>query len=171
MAIGRFEPPQSGSTTQSGVGRAGLGHLSAETHGQLQQLISDSNAGRDARGPVRELQSMVGDHWGSLLILLLHFGPLRFSVLQRIVALMDDHGISRRMLSLKLRTLQRDGLVLRNVVQAVPPQVEYSLTPLGQEFWQRLFSLVSWLNTRRGEVEAARAEYARAMLNKETADE
>lgn len=60
-------------------------------------------------------------------------GPIRFTELERSI-----EGISRRMLTLTLRNLERDGLVTRTVHPTVPPKVEYELTPVALELYETL---------------------------------
>jgi DNA-binding HxlR family transcriptional regulator len=71
-------------------------------------------------------------------------------------------GISEKMLSQNLRTFVRDGLVAREVEPTVPPQVTYSLTPLGQELAGTLGLLVQWVTRRMGDITAAREQHDRA---------
>ncbi len=142
------------------VGPAFLERLDRDALISFQQLIAKaSSMGRDARGPVREIQTLLGDRWSTLLLHLMHYGPLRFSVLQRIISVIDDVGISRRMLSFSLRAMERDGLVSRKVIASVPPNVEYSLTPLGQQLWEKVFGLVEWLTLHANDILAARAAF------------
>lgn len=66
----------------------------------------------------------------------------RFSELERAIA-----GISARMLTLQLRELERDGLVMRTVFPEVPPRVEYALTERGRNLCPALEALVAWALT------------------------
>lgn len=75
--------------------------------------------------------------WGVLALAALTEGDYRFNALRRRV-----DGVSERMLSQTLQTLERDGLVVRTVLEAIPPKVEYSLTPLGRDVGTRLSDLV-----------------------------
>ena len=68
---------------------------------------------------VTSILSRVGDKWTVLVVMMLADGPQRFNALKRRVG-----GVSQRMLTLTLRELERDGLVTRTVVPAVPPRVE-----------------------------------------------
>jgi len=68
-------------------------------------------------------------------------------------------GISQRMLTVTLRGLERDGLVVRSSFPEVPPRVEYSLTPLGATLRQHLRGLVAWAGAHLDEVDMARAAY------------
>ena len=83
----------------------------------------------DATDPeiFRSVLERVGDKWSLLLIGILEEGPKRFTELLRIVP-----GISRRMLTVTLRALERDGLVTRTIFAEVPPRVEYRVTDLGR---------------------------------------
>ncbi|SNY90129.1 transcriptional regulator, HxlR family [Cohaesibacter sp. ES.047] len=100
---------------------------------------------------VRELLSRLGDKWTVLVIIMLRDGPMRFSVLKRSVA-----GISQRMLTLTLRTLERDGLVSRTVHPTVPPAVEYALTDLGHSFAEPIMALGDWVFHHHAEIQSAR---------------
>lgn len=122
-------------------------------------LIDAAHGGKDASGPVREVLALLGDRWSTLLLQLVHYGPLRFSALQRIIGVLQEGGISRRMLSLKLRALERDGLVLRTVTPSVPPRVEYSLTQMGEDLWIIAAHLVDWLEDHSAAIQAARAAF------------
>ena len=131
-----------------------------ERLGQVAQVISEaSTLGRDADGPVREVCARLGDRWSCLLLQLAQFGPLRFSVLQRLVCHIDSTGISRRMLALKLRALERDGFVRRQVSAGLPPRVEYSLTPLGEALRTTFAPLLAWLGGHRAAIEQARRDF------------
>ena len=106
---------------------------------------------------VRETLERVGDKWTLLVVLGLSEGPMRFNQLQRAVV-----GISHRMLSVTLRKLERDGLVLRTAYPEVPPRVEYSLTPLGVSFIEPAMGVVQWALGADEEIRENRAEFARA---------
>ena len=82
--------------------------------------------------------------------------PRRFADLRRSV-----DGISQRMLTVTLRGLERDGLVVRTVHATVPPQVDYTLTPLGHTLLDTVSALVGWADQHLPEIFAARAAYDR----------
>src|SRR5919199_2905150 len=86
-------------------------------------LIADVFA-RDCAS--RDLLADVVGKWAVLALLALDEGGYRFNALRRRV-----QGVSEKMLSQTLQVLERDGLVVREVVTAIPPRVEYALTPLG----------------------------------------
>ncbi|WP_043619780.1 winged helix-turn-helix transcriptional regulator [Nonomuraea candida] len=103
---------------------------------------------------VRQILDRIADKWSLLVIALLDCESLRFTQLRR-----EIDGISQRMLSVTLRQLERDGLVRRTVHPVVPPRVDYELTPLGRTLHQTIKSLVTWTETHREEIAAARAAY------------
>lgn len=82
-------------------------------------------------------------------------GPLRYSELQ-----LEIEGVASSVLTRTLRRMERDGLVVRTVRAAVPPEVEYSITPLGESLDEPLTALVSWAEFHFDEVIAARQRYA-----------
>ena len=100
---------------------------------------------------IRETLDRVGDRWSIYVVAQLRDGPLRFNALKRSV-----EGISQRMLTLTLRSLERDGLVVRTVHPTNPPQVEYALTALGETLLQPIIALISWAEEHRTEVRGAR---------------
>ena len=105
---------------------------------------------------VRQILDRVADKWSLLVIALLDKRQLRFMELRR-----EVDGISQRMLTVTLRQLERDGLVLRTVHPVVPPRVDYELTRLGATLHATIQALVGWTETHQHEVAAARAEYDR----------
>ena len=88
---------------------------------------------------VRETFDRVGDKWSLLVIVILSYGPQRFTALKYGVV-----GISKRMLTLTLRKLERDGVVQRTVFPEIPPRVEYQLTPLGETLIASVTALADW---------------------------
>src|SRR5712675_2710368 len=102
----------------------------------------------------REVLDRVGDKWSLLVIAMLEQRPTaraRFSELKRSIP-----GISQRMLTATLRSLERDGLLTRDVFAEVPPRVEYELTALGRRFMQPVRSLVAWLQMNWSSIRTAR---------------
>jgi DNA-binding HxlR family transcriptional regulator len=106
---------------------------------------------------VREVLSRVGDKWSVLVVVLLKDGPQRFSELRRSI-----EGISQRMLTLTLRSLERDGLVSRTIYPTIPPKVEYELTRLGATLLEPVAALAGWAEDHRTEIQSARARFDRA---------
>jgi len=80
--------------------------------------------------------------------------PLRFSRIAERV-----EGVSQKVLTQTLRTLERDGLITRTVFPEVPPRVEYELTTLGRALLVRALPAWNWIVTQVPKVERARAAY------------
>lgn len=96
----------------------------------------------------------IGNKWSALIVLMLSDGPKRFNELKR-----EIDGISQRMLTVTLRSLEADGLVARTVVPTAPPQVTYALTPLGSGLVAPLFALCEWVAVNVDEIERNRAAF------------
>lgn len=90
--------------------------------------------------PSREILKHVTNRWGGLVLVALLQGMHRFSDLRRKLS-----GVSEKMLAQTLQTLEMDGFVLRVSYPVVPPHVEYSLTPLGEELAKQVELLVDWI--------------------------
>ena len=118
-------------------------------------------AGRDHTSTecvvVREILDRVGDKWSVLVMSLLGERMHRFSELRRAI-----DGISQRMLTLTLRQLERDGLVMRTVHATVPPRVDYALTPLGESALEPLNGLIGWAAEHGTDIAEARLRYEEA---------
>ncbi|QXC61116.1 helix-turn-helix transcriptional regulator [Aquihabitans sp. G128] len=104
---------------------------------RLHSLFADGVLPEDC--PSRTLLSHVTSKWGVLVLVGLADGSLRWSELRDTV-----QGVSEKMLAQTLRTLEADGLVHRDAQPSIPPRVDYSLTPVGQELVALLFPLVAW---------------------------
>jgi DNA-binding HxlR family transcriptional regulator len=104
--------------------------------------------------PATELFQLIGDKWTMVVVVSLSDGPMRFSELRRKIP-----GVSQRMLTLSLRTLERDGLISRTVTPTVPARVDYELTPLARQFCDRILSLGMWAFENRPHIESARAAF------------
>lgn len=104
--------------------------------------------------PVRDVLDRLGDAWTLLVVLYLGERTVRFGELRRGV-----NGISKRMLSVTLRNLERDGLVTRRVIPTTPPQVEYTLTYIGRSLAVPIQSLTSWAAANHLAIKDARTRY------------
>ncbi|MFF1530977.1 winged helix-turn-helix transcriptional regulator [Cellulomonas sp. NPDC058312] len=100
--------------------------------------------------PSRVVLDHVTSKWGVLVLVALSERTLRWGELRRLV-----EGISEKMLASTLRTLEADGLVLREATPSIPPRVDYSLTPLGDELAAHLLPLMAWI-TRHADAIVAR---------------
>ena len=106
----------------------------------------------------RRVLDRIGDTWAVLILISLDGGTLRFNALRRRI-----ENISQKMLSQTLKSLERDGLVRREVFATVPVTVEYSLTELGRTLAQTVNQLTLWAESHIGEVEAAQQLYDRGL--------
>ncbi|MGE4233524.1 MAG: winged helix-turn-helix transcriptional regulator [Bacteriovoracia bacterium] len=104
--------------------------------------------------PVRDVLARIGDKWSVLVISLLRDRPLRFNELKKSI-----DGISQRMLTLTLRGLERDGLIIRTVTPTTPPRVDYKLTKLGNTLLEPITRLADWAEKNRGAIQNARASF------------
>jgi DNA-binding HxlR family transcriptional regulator len=108
----------------------------------------------DSGCPTRRALDRIADKWTALVVGTLAERTWRFGELQREVG-----GISQKMLTQTLRSLERDGLVERRIYAEVPPRVEYTLTPLGRTLIDPLAAIRAWAETHIEEVLAAQADY------------
>jgi DNA-binding HxlR family transcriptional regulator len=104
--------------------------------------------------PIGEVLDHVAGKWSIGIIVAAAGGPIRFTELERVI-----EGISRRMLTLNLRKLERDGLLVRTVYPTVPPRVDYRLTPVARELNATFATLTAWAERHRGAIAAARESY------------
>jgi DNA-binding HxlR family transcriptional regulator len=103
---------------------------------------------------IRQVLAHVGDKWSVLVIMMLRERSRRFNELRR-----DIDGISQRMLTLTLRHLERDGLIIRTVTPTIPPRVDYELTPLGHSLAVPVHALGKWAMEHLGEIDVAQAHF------------
>jgi DNA-binding HxlR family transcriptional regulator len=104
--------------------------------------------------PSRQLLDRLSDKWVTLVLVALDDGPLRYSELARTIA-----GVSQKMLTQTVRSLERDGLVTRTVSPTVPVTVEYELTTLGRSLLSVFGRLKVWAESHMDQVLAARDSY------------
>jgi DNA-binding HxlR family transcriptional regulator len=108
----------------------------------------------DSNCPTRQVLDCIADKWTVLIIRRLAEGTLRFAQLRRAV-----DGISQKVLTNTLRTLERNGIVTRRVYASVPPKVEYSLTGLGRSLCNLVGGICSWAEANIEQVQVAREVY------------
>ncbi|WP_051742243.1 winged helix-turn-helix transcriptional regulator [Streptomyces xylophagus] len=104
--------------------------------------------------PTNQLLDRISDKWVSLVVAALAPGPMRYSDLARKIA-----GVSPKMLTQTLRSLERDGILSRTVTPSVPVRVDYELTPLGSSLSMLLLAVKDWAETHIEEVHEARDRY------------
>ena len=93
--------------------------------------------------------SVVGGLWKPLILFHLFAGKKRFMELSRAI----PHA-TQRMLTLQLRELEADGVILRNAYPQIPPKVEYEISPLGRSLGPILLSLRNWGEQYGGKIES-----------------
>lgn len=106
------------------------------------------------RALVRDIFTMTGDRWSMPVIRALDDGPVRFTALMAHV-----DGISHRMLTRTLRSLERDGLVSRTSYPESPPRVEYELTALGETLSEPVRAFIGWTQRHQAEIEESRRRF------------
>lgn len=121
--------------------------------------MEPSNTADTAHNPnycraVADVLARIGDKWTVYVVKLLGNGPMRFNEVRRAVP-----AISQRMLSLTLRGLERDGLVIRTVTPSIPPRVDYELSPMGLTLFEPLKAVGIWAISNRAYVEQSRAQF------------
>ena len=89
--------------------------------------------------PVATTVSLIGSKWKLLIIRNLLNRPWRFNELQK-----DLEGISQKVLTDSLRSMEADGIITRTVFPEVPPRVEYALSPLGESLRPIINSMAVW---------------------------
>lgn len=94
----------------------------------------------DPNCPSRVLLDHVTSRWGVLAVVALSDGSMRWGELRRWLT-----GVTEKMLAQTLRTLEADGLVLREAHPVIPPRVDYSLTSRGRELADLLLPLMEWI--------------------------
>ena len=100
---------------------------------------------------VQEIMGSICDKWSLLLLHQLSQGTKRHGELLRGIP-----GISQKMLTQTLRSLERDRLVQRTVYPVVPPRVDYALTRLGGTLTSPLLALYRWTEAHLAEIHRAR---------------
>jgi len=107
-----------------------------------------------AECPSRQLLDRMSDKWVTLVLCALEERPQRYSQLARTIA-----GVSQKMLTQTLRTLERDGMLTRSVTATVPVTVTYELTALGRSLLVVFAQLKAWAESNMGAVLEARASF------------
>ena len=105
----------------------------------------------------RQALDRIADKWTCLIVYALLDGPRRHGELKRMI-----EGISQKMLTQTLRSMETDGLVKRTVINVIPPHVEYGLTPLGQTLSDPLVAICQWAMDHLPELQSARQAHTRA---------
>ena len=91
--------------------------------------------------PVATTVSLIGSKWKLLIMRNLLVRPWRFNELQKSL-----NGISQKVLTDSLRSMEADGIITRTVYPEVPPRVEYALSELGESMRPIIKSMEAWGN-------------------------
>ena len=114
--------------------------MSTEPH----QLPADCRRAKD-------ILARVSDKWTILLLMVLGDRRMRFTELHRAI-----DGISQRMLTVTLRNLEHDGILIRTVYPTIPPRVEYELSDRGRSLKVALAPIGNWVMENENDIEEAR---------------
>lgn len=137
---------------------SGLSAIQARAIRALDVEMQENGKSKDA--PVRDIMALLGDKWSHLILLILETGTLGHAQLKRAIELTSfEEAISQRVLTLKLRQLERNGLVARRVTEDVPPKVDYSLTQRGAELTEKSREIVRWISANSSDIERARSAF------------
>lgn len=104
--------------------------------------------------PTRPILDQVADKWSMLILYALADGPQRFNTLKRRL-----EGITQKALTQTLRRLERNGLVVRRVLDTSPIAVEYEMTPLGGTLRVAFRTLYDWTHAHLDEIVVAQAAF------------
>lgn len=119
-----------------------------ETNYPLEPDIYNDNC------PSRRVLDRLADKWTVLIVAKLAEGTQRFGELRRSI-----EGISPKVLTQSLRSLERDGIVNRRMYATIPPKVEYSLTPLGHTLVGLVAAIRDWAEQHIDQVEEAQRQF------------
>jgi len=116
--------------------------------------------GKSKTEPVREIMGLIGDKWSHLILLILATGPMGHAKLKTAIKLFSyEAAISQRILTLKLRALERNGLVNRSASEEIPPAVTYRISTLGIELIEHTTQMVNWIAASRDDIIASRNKF------------
>jgi DNA-binding HxlR family transcriptional regulator len=146
--------------------------LLPESQAKLEALVLQMDEdGHERDDPIREVFARLGDKWSTLILLVLRIQPCRYSSLRRLISILVVEGnISKRILTLRLRSLERDGLICRTVIEGKLPAVEYSVTALGSELSDHIETLLTWIRCNAPLIKSARSSYAQRYGDDELID-
>ncbi len=99
--------------------------------------------------PVATTVQLIGNKWKLLIIRNLRTRPWRFNELQK-----NLDGISQKVLTDSLRSMEADGLITRTVYAEVPPRVEYALSELGETMRLILDAMEAWGNSYKSMIQS-----------------
>lgn len=98
--------------------------------------------------PVATTVNLIGSKWKLLIMRNLLQRPWRFNELQKSL-----DGVSQKVLTDSLRSMEKDGIIIRTVYPEVPPRVEYSLSEIGESMRPIINAMQSWGNDYKSKME------------------
>lgn len=123
---------------------------------KLRKMFGDVDLRTAEYCPIRDVMALASDKWSILIILNLGYSQvLRFNKLKKYV-----YGISNKVLSERLKTLETDGYLVRKMYAEVPIRVEYRLTDFGHSYMEKLIDLTEWITQYSDTVMERRAAKA-----------
>ncbi|WP_280183155.1 winged helix-turn-helix transcriptional regulator [Nocardia cyriacigeorgica] len=120
----------------------------------MQTIVESSGLPADvysAKCPTRQVLDHIAGKWTVLVVDALLEGTMRYTDLSRRI-----EGVSQKMLTQTLRSLEGDGFITRTVYPTIPPRVEYDLTALGRSLAEPITALRQWTEDHINEIEQAR---------------
>ena len=138
------------------MAKSGLASRDHPDHGGGRHALEGVRGGAAGQGPL-ELDRLIHERMRLAIVSALAVNQsLSFNELKRQI-----EGISQRMLTLTLRSLERDGLLTRTIYPTIPPRVDYELTPLGRSLIGPVSALAEWAQTHIAEIDSARQRFDR----------
>ncbi|MDO7836150.1 helix-turn-helix domain-containing protein [Sphingobium sp. HBC34] len=120
--------------------------MAADGIGTLAEQMARHGSRRN--DPVRRLMNHLGDRWSVLILLVLEKDNFRYANLQKVINRLvppEEKAISRRMLTLRLREMEAEGLIRRTVRAGKSVQVDYALTPFGLGYTAQVRTFIDWI--------------------------
>jgi DNA-binding HxlR family transcriptional regulator len=129
-----------------------------ERRKKIGKILADKGT-KSGLCPIHDFLNHFANKWSMLVVLHLGYaGAPRFNELKSKVT-----GISQRMLTVTLRSLEEDGLVTRKLYPEIPPRVEYELTSLGKSLLDVMMNLGEWAGKHEPEISQARTRFKKKM--------
>jgi DNA-binding HxlR family transcriptional regulator len=111
-----------------------------ETHKKISEILLAMPTSNYPICPIKDILHTVGDKWSvSVMVMLGNYKTMRFNEIKNSIG-----TISQKMLTATLRDLESFGLVHREIYPQIPPKVEYTITPMGEEFLRHLVVMLDW---------------------------
>lgn len=114
---------------------------------------------------IGDILARIGDKWTILLLMALGDRRMRFKELHRAI-----DGISQRMLTVTLRNLEHDGVLIRTVYPTIPPRVEYELSERGRSLKKALAPIGRWALENQTDIEESRSRFEANLVEAEGED-